>query len=88
MEIDETLNHMNFALDNIFKFEKLFFSFDVKLINKNNLKYQIVYLFDEIIKNSSKGVFKISEFNIPNKNQSLFNKDNKETIRVIKFLKI
>ena len=82
MDIYDLLNQMNFTLSNVFKFEKSFFSSDITLINKNDLRYDLVYKFDDIIDKSSKGITEITEFPIANENQTLFANDSLDLVRV------
>jgi hypothetical protein len=82
-DINDLLDQMDFTLSQIFNFEKSFFSSDISLINKYELKYELDYEFDNIIQSSSKGMILIKEFPIKDTNNTLFAKESLDIIRVL-----
>lgn len=84
MDIQDLLEQMDFTLKKIFKFEDLFFSSNIHLMNKNDLKYNLIFRFDDIIEKSSQGLAEITEYEIKNDKDTLFAKDSLDEIRVRK----
>jgi hypothetical protein len=83
LDIHDLLDQMKFILNRVFIFEKSFFSLDLSLVNKNELKYELDYGSKDIIDSSSKRMGIITQFPIKNENTTLFEKDSVDLIRVI-----
>lgn len=82
MEIQDLLSQMEFILSKIYKFETSFFATDITLINKNDLKYYLIYRLDDVIEKSSKGIVENTTFPIQNEKDTLFKNYTLDEIRV------
>lgn len=82
LSIDEFLYHVDDCLEKIFNFNNSFLSNDIELLNKNNLKFQLLYNYNGLISLSTDFYSQNFEIPIMNSKSNYFRTQKKSEILV------